>query len=96
MVVAWIVGQLGALALCVFLYFSHISKLKSSGLPNQIADTWLRTSIFHSRQDHFAAFFVRNTIRLFRYFFSHGTIGVLGLLFFLLGIGLLFRDRTSR
>ena len=96
MVVAWIVGQLGALALCVFLYFSHISKLKSRGLPNQIADTWLRASIFHSGQDHFAAFFVRNTIRLFRYFFSHGTIGVFGLLFFLLGIVWLLGDKRSR
>jgi hypothetical protein len=94
-VVAWIVGQVGALALCAFLYVSHISKLKSSGLPDEIANTWLRNSIFHSGQDHFAAFCIRNTVRLFRYFFNHGTIGVLGLLFFVLGMVWLLRDKTS-
>ena len=94
-VVAWIVGQLGALGLCAFLYVDHISRLKSSGLPGEIADTWLRASIFHSGQDRVAAFCVRNTVRLFRYFFSHGTVGVLGLLLFVLGIVSLSRDNTS-
>ena len=95
LVVAWIVAQLGALALCAFLYVSHISRLKSSGLAGEIAHTWLRTSFFHSGQDHLAAFCVRNTSRLFRYFFSHGTIGVLGLLLFVLSIVWLLRDKTS-
>ena len=94
-IAAWIVGQLGALGLCAFLYVGHISRLKSSGLPGEIANTWLRASIFHSGQDHFAAFCARNTIRLFRYFFSHGTIGVLGLLFFVLAIVSLLLDKTS-
>jgi hypothetical protein len=95
-VVVWIVTQLGALALCAFLYVSHISRLNSSGLPGEIAKTWLRTSIFHSGQDHLAAFCIRNTVRLFRYSFSHGTIGVLGLLLFALGIVSLLRHKTSR
>ena len=94
-IVAWIVGQLGALGLCAFLYVGHISKLQSSGLPGEIANTWLRASIFHPGQDHFAAFCMRNTVRLFRYSFSHGTIGVLGLLLFVLGIVSLLRDKTS-
>jgi hypothetical protein len=94
-VLTWIIAQLGALALCASLYVSHISRLKSSGLPGEIANTWLRTSIFHSGQDHLAAFCARNTIRLFRYLFSHGTIGVLGLLFFVLGMVWLLRDKTS-
>jgi len=95
LVVTWIVAQLGALTLCAFLYVTHISRLKSSGLPGEIANTWLRASVFHPGQDHLAAFCVRNTIRLFRYFFSHGTIGVLGLLFFVLGMVWLRRDKTS-
>jgi 4-amino-4-deoxy-L-arabinose transferase-like glycosyltransferase len=93
---SWIVGQLGAIALCAWLYVSHISRLKSSGLPNEIANTWLRNSIFHSGQDGFAAFCVRNTVRLFRYFFSHGTIGVIGLLLFVLGVVCLLREKTPR
>ncbi len=94
-VVAWIVGQLGALGLCAFLYVGHISGLKSRGLPGEIADTWLRASIFHSGQDHVATFCVRNTVRLFRYFFSHGTVGVVGLVLFVLGIVSLLRNRIS-
>src|SRR5256886_11665511 len=93
LVVAWTVAQLGALALCAFLYVTHISMLKSSGLPGAIANTWLRASIFHCGQDHLAAFCIRNTVRLFRYFFSHGTIGVLGVLLFVLGIVWLLRDK---
>ena len=93
--VAWIVGQLGAFGLCAFLYVAHISRLKSSGLPSEIANTWLRASIFHSGQDHVAAFCLRNTVRLFRYFFSHGTIGVMALVLFVLGIVSLLRDKTS-
>ena len=93
-VVAWVVGQLGGLGLCAFLYVDHISRLKSRGLPAEIADTWLRASIFHPGQDHVAAFCVRNTVRLFRYFFSHGTVGVLGLVLFVLGMVSLSRDNT--
>jgi 4-amino-4-deoxy-L-arabinose transferase-like glycosyltransferase len=91
--VAWMVAQLGALTLCAFLYFTHISGLNSSGLPEEIANTWLRTSIFHSDQYHLAAFCIRNTVRLFRYFFSHGTIGVLAMLLFVAGIVSLLRDK---
>jgi len=94
-IMAWVVAQVGTLGLCAFLYVGHISRLQSSGLPGEIANSWLRDSIFHSGQDHFAAFCTRNTVRLFRYFFSHGTIGVLGLLLFVLAIVSLLRDKTS-
>ena len=83
---AWIVGQTGALAVCVFLYESQISKLRQSGLPSEIAATWLRSSIFQHGQDHIAAFAWSKTLRLFRYFFSHGTIGVIGFGLFVFAI----------
>jgi hypothetical protein len=79
---AWILGQVGALAICAFLYKSQISKLRDSGVPTEIAATWLRSSIFQSGQNHLASFAWMNTLRLFRYFFSHGTIGVLGFALF--------------
>jgi len=75
---AWILVQAGALAICAFLYISQISKLRESGTPSEIAATWLRSSIFQLGQDHLASFAWRNTLRLFRYFFSHGTVGVTG------------------
>jgi hypothetical protein len=85
----WIAGQLGAIALCVSLYESQISNLEHAGVPSEIASTWLRTSIFHRGEDHLVLFAWTRTLRLFRYFFSHGTIGFLGFLLFVFAISLL-------
>jgi 4-amino-4-deoxy-L-arabinose transferase-like glycosyltransferase len=87
---AWIAGQAGALALCVFLYESQISKLRQSGVPSEIAATWLRSSVFQHGQDHLVVFAWTKTVRLFRYFFSQGTIGVVGLGLFVFAIVVLF------
>jgi len=91
--IPWIVGQVGVLALCVFLYATHISRLKSSGQPLEI-DTWLGSSIYHPSHDHLVVFVFRTTIRLFHFLFSQGAIGVLGFLCFLIGVtGLWMGDR---
>jgi 4-amino-4-deoxy-L-arabinose transferase-like glycosyltransferase len=83
---AWSLVQAGALAICAFLYESQISKLRESGVPSEIAATWLRSSIFQPGQNHFATFAWINTLRLFRYFFSQGTVGVIGVGLFVCGI----------
>ncbi len=87
----WIAGQAGALAICVLLHITQISKLRRSGLPSEIAATWLRSSVFHRGQDAVAAFGWTKTLRLFRYFFSHGTIGFLAFVLLLVGIAVLLR-----
>jgi 4-amino-4-deoxy-L-arabinose transferase-like glycosyltransferase len=93
---AWILGQAGALAICAFLYESQISKLRESGTPSEIAATWLRSSIFQSGQNHLASFAWSNTLRLFRYFFSHGTVGVIGFaLFAFAAVVLTWPDENS-
>ena len=93
-IACWIGGQCCALAVVTFLFKTHIRLLRSEGLPQEISDTWLRTSIFHSGREHGAVFAVRNTIRLFHYFFSQGAIGVLALLLFVVGTGwLVWRER---
>ena len=92
---AWILIQAGALAICAFLYESQISKLKESGVPSEIAATWLRSSIFQRGRDHLATFAWSATLRLFRYFFSHGTIGVIGFALFVLAIvGSIWQDQN--
>jgi 4-amino-4-deoxy-L-arabinose transferase-like glycosyltransferase len=92
----WGIGQVGALAICGLLYRSHLAKLQHSALRREIADTWLRASIYHAGQDRPVAFVLTRTVRLFRYFFSNGTIGVLALLVFIGGIALLMLDRAPR
>jgi hypothetical protein len=87
----WCAGQMGALGIIAFLFSSQIAPLRRNGVPSEIAATWLSSSIFQPGHDHFFSFSLGKTVRLFRYFFSHGTIGTLGLLLFLFGLFMLFR-----
>jgi dolichyl-phosphate-mannose-protein mannosyltransferase len=93
-ILVWILGQIGAAGICVWLFKSQISKLRHAGVPTEIASTWLRTSIFHSSEDHLVLFAWSRTLRLFRYFFSHGTIGFLGVLLFAFAIVLMLFHRA--
>jgi hypothetical protein len=94
--IAWILCQAGALAVCIFLYESQISKLRQSGMPSEIAATWLKGSIFQPGQKNLANFAWSNTLRLFRYFFSHGTVGVIGFALFVFAIvSLILVDKIS-
>lgn len=93
-IAVWIAGQIAALALAAFLFTSHVSRLEARNLPQQIADTWLRSSIFHRGEDHLAVFVAKANIRLFHYVFSNSVVGVLGLLLFLAGLAMLLKDRA--
>ncbi len=95
MIAVWILGQLGGLAICAYLYVSHLARLRRSPLRQEIGNTWLRTSIFHPHQDHIVSFLMGRTVRLFRYFFSNGTIGVFALLLFLWAVIFLLRTKPQ-
>ena len=90
----WIAGQLIALSLCAVLFLTQVANLRQSGVPSDIAATWLSRSSFHPGTDHLLTFAISRTVRLFRYFFSHGTIGVLMLVLFLVALVALFGGRT--
>jgi 4-amino-4-deoxy-L-arabinose transferase-like glycosyltransferase len=91
----WFAGEAGALGIIAFLFKSQILPLRQSGVPSEIAATWLSSSIFQAEKDHFFVFAAGKTVRLFRYFFSHGTIGILGLLLFFFGVAALLRRGTT-
>ena len=90
-IAGWVAGQAGTLVICAFLFWSQVSRLHQSGVPSEIAATWLRSSIFHQGQDHFAVFTWTKTLRLFRYFFGQGTIGVVGFGLFVFAMVVLLR-----
>jgi 4-amino-4-deoxy-L-arabinose transferase-like glycosyltransferase len=94
-IAVWVIGQLGGLALAAFLFTSHVSQLETRNLPQQIADTWLRSSIFHHGEDNLLAFVGKANIRVFHYLFGNNIIGVFGLILFLVGVVLLLGDDNA-
>jgi hypothetical protein len=63
-------------------------------MPREIAETWLRKSIFHPGDHNVAGFASAQTLRVFTYLFSHGLVGTLALLAFLAGMVSLWRRKT--
>jgi len=93
-VIKWTAGQLGGLALAIFLLTSHYSRMQARNAPQAIFSGYLRSSTFHPGQDHILSFLVKSNIRFFHYLFSQGAVGAVGLLLFILGIAWLWRDRA--
>lgn len=93
-VATWVFAQAGALAMVTFFLKTHVAKLRASGLPNVIANTYLHRSIFHPGQDHVLPFIFRTNVRFFHYLFSQGVVGIAGLIFFVIGVVMLVRDPT--
>jgi 4-amino-4-deoxy-L-arabinose transferase-like glycosyltransferase len=89
--ITWIAGQVSALGLVAFLVLHHVSKLKAHGVPQGIANSYLRRSVFQPGHDQILAFVLRSNIRLFHYFFSQAAVGVLALALFAAGIFSLLR-----
>jgi hypothetical protein len=90
----WVSGQIGALALVAYFLVTHVARLRATGVPREIAETWLRKSIFHPGDHNVAVFVSAQTLRIFTYLFSHGFVGTLTLLAFLAGMVSLLRRKT--
>src|ERR1700675_360385 len=90
----WVGGQAGALALVTYFLVTHVARLRAMGMPREIAETWLRKSIFHPGDHNVAVFASAQTLRVFTYLFSHGLVGTLALLAFLAGMVSLLGRKT--
>ncbi len=94
-VAVWAAGQVGGVALAIFLYETQLSKL-GVGESRTVFEGWmseyyLRRSYFDSAHDHALKFLVGHTFGVFQYFFGQLAVGdVIGLVF-LIGVGLLLR-----
>jgi hypothetical protein len=105
--VVWVAGQLGGVALAIFFYKVHISKLglgqTRTVLQGWMSDVYLQRSYFDSARDNPALFLLGHTFGVFQYFFGQLAVGdVMGLLFvisvvlLLLGKGLPENASASR
>jgi uncharacterized membrane protein len=94
LVAAWIAGQAGALALCGFLYVTHISKVK-----NYIA-LWgssFTTAYFDPTDGSVFRLTAERTSHIFQFLFGQKFVAGILLLCFLAAIAILFRrDLQSR
>ena len=90
----WVVGQIGAVVLVTYFLATHVAHLRAMGMPREIAETWLRKSIFHPGDHNVGVFASAQTLRVFTYLFSHGLVGTLALLAFLAGMVSLLRRKT--
>jgi hypothetical protein len=93
LLVLWALGQIAALALILYFMLTHVRQLKAAGMPHEIAETWLRKSVFHPSERNLFGFAFAQTVRVFTYLFSHGIVGAFIMLAFLLGLIVLLRAR---
>ena len=97
LVAAWVIGQLGGLALAAFLYKTHLSKL-GAGDSRTVLQGWmsllyLHRSFFDRTHDNPLIFLVGHSFGVFQYFFGQLAVGdAMGFLF-VIGIVLLLRGK---
>ena len=95
LVTAWIIAQTGCIAVVAFLWKTHISMIRHRSLTQDVAQSYLRSSLFHPGQENVLVFLARTNLRLFHFLFSQGAVSALGMLLFAVGIVALLRDGDS-
>ena len=90
---SWALGQVGALAIYLFLYITHLSKIKNN---LAIWGTTFGATFYRFNQESIFHFTVYNTWKIFQYVFSQPYVGGAMLAAFVAGAGLLLvRDLIS-
>ena len=92
---AWVAGQSVALALAIFLYLTHLSKIKGTTMAEQAFDGWLRKSYFHPG-DNPLTFFVTRSFSFFQYMVGQLVVGDVVAFLFVAGVVLLLCDKRAR
>lgn len=95
MIATWVVGQIGALALFIFLYRTHISKLRGSSVAREATEGWLHRSYFHPGTEHIVLFVIGRTFGVFQFLFGNLAIGDVTGIIFLAGIVVLLKRKKK-
>jgi uncharacterized membrane protein len=90
----WLASQAGVAGIAAFLWKTHISVIRHRSLTQDVAESYLRSSLFHPGKENVFVFLARANLRLFHFLFSEGAVSVIGLMLFIAGIVLLFRERS--
>jgi len=84
---AWAAGQAGGLAICMFLYVTHLSKLKNS---IAVWSLGFDSAYFHRDSVSIFAFTKKNTFDIFLFLFGQPYVAEAMLLCFVAGVAALF------
>jgi hypothetical protein len=87
--IAWLLFQLGGIAIYVWLYAVHISKIRGGPMESEAMTGWLQPQYFRPG-DHVLAFASRTSLDLFQFLFASRFGGGLALVLFVAGLASLF------
>jgi uncharacterized membrane protein len=96
LVFAWTAAQAGGIAIAAFLWRTHLSVIRHQSLTQDVAESYLRASLFHPGQENLLAFVAKATVRVFHFLFSQGAVSVLGMVLYLAGILLLVLGKDQK
>jgi len=88
----WILGQAGGVILAAVFWKTHIVVIRK--LTERVAESYLRSSLFHPGEESLVAFLFRSNIRVFHFLFSQGAVAIAGMLLYMMAIVVLLRTRT--
>ena len=98
-VAVWIAGQLGTLALLVFLYKTHLSHLgqgeSRTVLQGWMSEFYLSRSYFEPGRDNLFLFVIGHSFGVFQFVFGQLAVGDLAGVMFLVAAGLLWRGKAE-
>lgn len=94
----WTIGQVGALALAILLYKTHISKLgvgeSRTALQGWMSEFFLRRSYFDPAHDNPLLFLVGHSFGVFQYCFGQFAVGDGAGVLFVVGVALLLSGKN--
>jgi len=89
----WILGQVGALSLYVFLYFTQIARPSPDAGLAGVYSTWLHEA-FPQSHEHVLEFALKGTYRQFGYMLQIRLLAVIGAIAFPFGLYRVWRDKS--
>ena len=91
----WALGQIGGVAIAAYYSLTHVLTLSKTNILQAEYDTYLHKSVYHAWETNFLKFAVTQTLRVFTFLLSHGFLGGLAFIAFLIGLYLLLRNKIS-
>lgn len=91
---SWVAGQVGGLGLAIFLYVTHISKIKAMPIAAQAFELWLHRSYFHPGHMQPWVFAVARSFSVFQFMMGQLVVGDTSGLLFIAGV--IFLGRSFR